>query len=143
MLYSELADGSNLETFPSIINPTSTTSSPSSRVFSSLSASGPGPAIPPSSYLSSSASTTTTSTNQTTLVSASGNTALSEQPPSVSIVTSTVSGSTAVFTTTNPPMSQASGTSGASRLTAKTGLEILVATSTVISFSLYQGFELL
>ncbi|GAA5913634.1 uncharacterized protein JCM6883_004030 [Sporobolomyces salmoneus] len=118
------SDGDNLESFPSIVNPSSSSTSVSSSsrgVFSSPSL-GPGPAISPSSYLSSTLpptataapSGTTTRGNQTTLVSASASNYTDSQPV-FSIATSTVSGSVTTLTITNSAASQATGTSGAAR----------------------------
>ncbi|GAA5950522.1 hypothetical protein JCM3765_000517 [Sporobolomyces pararoseus] len=117
------SDGNNLETFPSIINPSTSSNSASttsvSRVFSSATL-GHGPAISPTSYVSSppaTAAPTSSSQNQTTLISASLSNYTASQP-SVSLVTSTVSGSATTVTVTNSAAgaSQSAGTSDATRL---------------------------
>ncbi|KAL7339524.1 hypothetical protein BJY59DRAFT_287409 [Rhodotorula toruloides] len=121
-------DGSNLETFPSIITPSST-SLPNTPFNPSTFLSAPGPAIPPS--LSSSPTNASASSSlpaRTTLISAqprpsnasssSQMTAAPNASVSESVVTSTVDGSVATVTIT----SSAKPSSGASRRIARVGV---------------------
>lgn len=136
-----MIDGDNLETFPSIINsPSSTTSvsSPNSRSTPRGFAStgyGPGPALPPSSYLSSTLPTATTNSSTaipTTLISASSNSNFSMSQPSESVATSTVSGSLTTLTITSGSASQSQGaaTSEANKVGSRNA--IIVGTTVVL-----------
>ncbi|GAA5979687.1 hypothetical protein JCM5350_003813 [Sporobolomyces pararoseus] len=136
------SDGNNLETFPSIINPSTSSNSASntsvSRIFTSATL-GPGPAISPSSYITSpsvTATPTSSSRNQTTLISASLSNYTASQP-SVSLVTSTVSGSVTTVTVTNSAAgaSQATGTSDAARLMSSSSLSGIAMGFAVILLS--------
>ncbi|GAA5999870.1 hypothetical protein JCM10207_005949 [Rhodosporidiobolus poonsookiae] len=115
------SDGDNLETFPTIIDDLTSTvslsrtstfssSQPSTTLFNpSAYPSLPGPAIPPSSYLSalptaSSGSNSNSSRSWSTLVEAShpsGWNTSATQSDDETIVTSTVDGSVATVTVTN------------------------------------------
>ncbi|GAA6051428.1 hypothetical protein RTBOTA2_003863 [Rhodotorula toruloides] len=116
-------DGSNLETFPSIITASSTSNTPFNP---STFLSAPGPAIPPS-HSSSPTNTSSSLPARTTLISAqprpsnaSSSSLMTAAPNgsvSESVVTSTVDGSVATVTIT----SSAKPSSGASRRIAGLG----------------------
>ncbi|GAA6041152.1 hypothetical protein JCM8097_004141 [Rhodosporidiobolus ruineniae] len=127
-VHAQRSDGSNLETFPSIVDDlTSTASFPSSGVFNPSQTTAPGPAVSPSSYLPTASpslgATTTARTNssssaskpRTTLVSASHGlwNASETLPANESVVTSTVDGSVTTITVTNTAAASSTGGSNA------------------------------
>ncbi|GAA5857756.1 hypothetical protein JCM1840_000896 [Sporobolomyces johnsonii] len=137
---STTTDGSNLETFPTILDPSTATVLPSSgsATPSSLSVFNPssldtahGPAVPPTATATStplpSSSNATASGPRTTLVSASA--AAANRSLSESVVTSTVDGSVTTVTVTNSASgaTQTSGAGGSSTLRRREQLGFAVA----------------
>ncbi|GAA5871461.1 hypothetical protein JCM8547_001349 [Rhodosporidiobolus lusitaniae] len=136
---AQQSDGDNLETFPSIIDDLSTSSSSSASrgLFNpSTLQTAPGPALPPSSYLTSLPSSTSSSpfsssssapSSRKTLISASSwnssahaATSTGSQSLEEIVVTETVSGSVTTETITNTA-AEASSTGGSNAAARGTG----------------------